>query len=148
MVTLMRRAGGFSPEEQLDKIYENLRAEYKIYVHRNSITTLADLRKRAAEFEDIKKQRETEDEENTINRTIASNSTYKREEFCWKCKQRGHTRATCQRSARKFCSQYGKDGVLTRDCHPRPGNDARAGEPRNIPRPAPTSALTTDRDLS
>lgn len=42
--------------------------------------------------------------------------TYNREDCCWRCKQRGHTRLDCKRLPKKFCSRCSKDGVLTRDC--------------------------------
>jgi len=60
--------------------------------------------------------------------TATAATTYNRYECCWKCKQRGHTRFNCQRAPRKFCSQCGKDGVYTRDCHPRAGNSVRTGD--------------------
>lgn len=46
--------------------------------------------------------------------------------YCWRCKQQGHTRLNCKRTAQKFCSQCGKNGVLTRDCHSPSRNNSQA----------------------
>ncbi|EFN73159.1 hypothetical protein EAG_10222, partial [Camponotus floridanus] len=51
MMTLMRRAGGFSREEQLDVVYENMHPEYKAYVRVDDVRSLAELQFRAKEFE-------------------------------------------------------------------------------------------------
>ena len=57
MLTNMRRAGKFSPEEQLDRLYENMNPEYKLYIRLDDLTSLSDLSDRAAEYEAIEKQR-------------------------------------------------------------------------------------------
>jgi hypothetical protein len=135
--TMMRRAGGFTQAEKVDRLYENLRAEYKLYVRLTDATDLADLAEQAAEYEDITKaqEAETRTEKHKVNTaTTAESMPYDRANTCWRCKQRGHDRFNCKRPARKFCSQCGKDGVLTKDCHPRPGNAAAAGATTD-PRP-------------
>ncbi|XP_076298558.1 uncharacterized protein LOC143217809 [Lasioglossum baleicum] len=53
---------------------------------------------------------------------------------CWRCKQRGHVRFECRNKYRKFCSRCGRDGVLTRECHP-PGNGMRGPQPMGEYRP-------------
>ncbi|KMQ88444.1 reverse ribonuclease integrase, partial [Lasius niger] len=58
ILTLMRRAGNYSRDEQLDRVYENMHPEYKIYVRYDDATSLAELQARAAEFEDIEQQRQ------------------------------------------------------------------------------------------
>ncbi|XP_076285665.1 uncharacterized protein LOC143211682 [Lasioglossum baleicum] len=55
-------------------------------------------------------------------------NNYSRVTHCWRCKQRGHTRFECRNAYRKFCSRCGRDGILTKECHP-PGNDTR-GSPQ------------------
>ena len=137
--TMMRRAGGFTQAEKVDRLYENLRAEYKLYVRLTDATDLADLAEQAAEFEDITKAQENENRAekrkvSTTAATAAEAAPYDRTTACWRCKQRGHSRFECKRPARKFCSQCGKDGVLTRECHPRTGNAAPAEDP-TAPRP-------------
>jgi len=36
MLTNMRRAGGFSQEDQIDRLYENMHPEYKLYASMTS----------------------------------------------------------------------------------------------------------------
>ncbi|XP_024879264.1 uncharacterized protein LOC112459414 [Temnothorax curvispinosus] len=129
LLTSMRRAGGYSADDQLERLYDNMSPGYKYYIRLDDITSLGDLHARAAEYEAIEEQnreRNAERKAPTATPVVAS-TTYNREECCWRCKQRGHTRLDCKRPAKKFCSRCGKDGVLTRDCHPTPGNAARAG---------------------
>jgi len=128
LLTKMRRAGGFTTEAQIEQLYDNMNPEYKLYIRLDDITDLEELSSRAAEFEAIEKQRRerTSERAPTTGPSVAA-AAYKREECCWRCKQRGHTRLDCKRPPKKFCSHCGKDGVLTRDCHP-PGNADRAGE--------------------
>ncbi|KMQ83140.1 hypothetical protein RF55_20807 [Lasius niger] len=127
MLTLMRRSGGFNRDEQVDRLYENMSPEYKFYVRYDDATSVTE-QARAADYEEIEAQRrehakaarKAEDKP-----TVAA--AYKKEECCWRCKQRGHTRFNCKKPPRKFCSQCGRDGVLTKQCHPPPGNAERAG---------------------
>ena len=42
-MTLMRRQGGYSPDQQLDTIYYNMRAEYRLYMPRSTIQTTTEL---------------------------------------------------------------------------------------------------------
>jgi len=123
----MRQAGGYSRNEQLDVIYENMNPTYKHYVRIDDVQNLADLQTRAAEFKDIlQEQKEAaKREKDTAVPSVAS--VYNKKDCCWRCKQRGHTRAQCRKQAKKFCSQCGRDGVLTKDCHPRAGNASGAG---------------------
>ncbi|XP_025074185.1 activity-regulated cytoskeleton associated protein 2 [Pogonomyrmex barbatus] len=60
MFTLMRRAGNHSTLEKIDRLYENMRAEYKMFVRINERTTLHDLTDQATEYEEIQKAREIE----------------------------------------------------------------------------------------
>lgn len=53
LFTMMQRAGRFTQAEKMDRLYENLRAKYKLYVRLNDATDLADLADQAAEFKDI-----------------------------------------------------------------------------------------------
>jgi len=122
MMTLMRRAGGFSRAEQLETLYDNMHPEYKTYVRVDDVRELAELQSRAREFEDIEKEKRDarKREKASVGPTVAA--VYNKTECCWRCKQRGHTRAQCRRPAKRFCSQCGKDGVLTSECHPQSGN--------------------------
>lgn len=135
MMTLMRRAGGFSPEEQLEQIYEHMNPEYKVYVRVDDVISIAELQIRATEFEGIEQERNEarKREKSAANPVVAS--VYNRNDCCWRCKQRGHTRFQCKRPAKKFCSQCGRDGVLTNECHPPAGKATGAG--------TTTAAITT-----
>ncbi|KMQ88475.1 hypothetical protein RF55_12034 [Lasius niger] len=127
MLTLMRRSGGFNRDKQVDRLYENMSPDYKFYVRYDDVTNVTELQARAADYEEIEAQRREHaktarkaDDKPTVT------AAYKKE-CCWRCKQRGHTRFNCKKSPRKFCSQCGRDGVLTKQCHPPPGNAERAG---------------------
>jgi len=139
-MTMMRRAGNFGAEAKLDRIYENMRAEYKYSIRLDDLADLADLTDRAADFEEIR--REETREKQAAKKAVSAAKTadkYDRASTCWRCKQRGHDRFNCRQPARTFCSQCGKDGVRTKDCHPRPGNAAAAGVAVTEPRPEPAS---------
>ncbi|KAL6419001.1 hypothetical protein ACFW04_011540 [Cataglyphis niger] len=129
MMTMMRRAGRFTREQRLTRIYANMRPEYKRYIKRRDVHDLNDLLEEAAEFEGIEQEtREVRKASKDTANPPAVAAVYNREECCWRCKQRGHTRFDCRRPPRRFCSQCGKDGVLTKDCHPPTGNANRAGK--------------------
>ncbi|KAL6446826.1 hypothetical protein ACFW04_001334 [Cataglyphis niger] len=102
ILTLMRRAGGCSPEEKYERIYENMRAEIKRYM---KVTE-------QEEIEELCRQEQKTDRVENAKPNVAT--AYNKEECCWRCKQRGHTRQTCKRPPRKFCSQCGQDGVIGR----------------------------------
>lgn len=109
MMTLMRRAGGYSQNEQFDIIYENMNPAYKHYVRIDDVHSIGELQTRAAEFEDIlQEQKEVIKWEKDIAKPAIA-AVYNKRDCCWRCKQRGHARAQCQRPARKFCSQCGRD---------------------------------------
>jgi len=137
MLTMMRRAGNFGADAKLDRIYENMRAEYKYSIRLDDLTDLADLTDRANDFEEIRKEdlRERHAAKKTVSSAKATGE-YDRANTCWRCKQRGHDRFNCRRPAKLFCSQCGKDGVRTKDCHPRPGNAIAAGVTEAEPRSA------------
>lgn len=133
--TLMRRFGNLSRQEQLDRLYDNMHPDYKLYVRRQDIQSIARLRQQAIEFETIRAEQtlrvhRTVDAASEPTRNIAA--VYNRTDCCWRCKQRGHTRFACPNVPKKFCSQCGKDGRLTRDCHPS-GNAVPAGRPLSRP---------------
>ncbi|KAM0732973.1 hypothetical protein ACS0PU_001134 [Formica fusca] len=115
-----------------------MRPELKRFMAYDDYGNVDDLQARATEHEEIDEQCAAEQSparSGTGKPTVAA--AYNREECCWRCKQRGHTRADCKRPPRKFCSQCGKDGVLTRQCHPPAENAWRAGAATaNTPSPA------------
>jgi len=50
LTTMMRRAGGYNPEEQLDMLYENMHPRYKLYIPRERLYRTGDLLRRADEI--------------------------------------------------------------------------------------------------
>jgi len=50
---MIRRLGGLSTEQQVDRVYENMRLFYRRYIHRDGITGVTDLIYRVTEHEDI-----------------------------------------------------------------------------------------------
>lgn len=129
ILTMMRRAGGYSGKEQVEQVYENMDPDYQLYITLSEGTTMTELIKKAAQFEEISRRRKNRtDGPKPEPKPIVATTVYNRQECCWRCKQRGHTRWDCKRQPKKFCSQCGKDGILSRDCHPPPGNARRAGD--------------------
>lgn len=53
---MMRRARGFSRDDQLFQLYENMNPDYKLYISFDDVESTGDLANRAAEFKDIEKQ--------------------------------------------------------------------------------------------
>jgi len=140
VLSLMRRAGGYTEEERVERLYQNMHPDYQWRIRRRDVRTTRDLLLEATEFEDIQKRQKTATAERPVARDApitATAASYNRAECCWRCKQRGHTRFECRRAQKKFCSQCGKDDVWTRDCHPAPGNEPRVGEATATPRPSP-----------
>jgi len=92
LLTMMRRVGGYSAVEQLDQLYDNLDPELQLHIRREEVGTLDELSSRVAHIETIqRRKKDRQSEAPTVKGTIAA-ATYSREECCWRCKQRGHTR--------------------------------------------------------
>jgi len=53
LLTLMRRAGGYTDTEKLDQLYENLDPELQLHIRRDEVRTVEDLSSRAAHIEAI-----------------------------------------------------------------------------------------------
>lgn len=112
---MIRQAGGYSSNEQLETLYENMHPRYKMHIPQNSITRPGELFKRAEKIEQLEIQ--CRERQKVVKPAPAAAVAYERRECCWSCKQRGHTRFECKRILRKFCSRCGKDGVLMKECH-------------------------------
>jgi len=142
ILTMMRRAGNFGADAKLDRIYENMRAEYKYSIQFDDLADLADLTDRATDFEKIR--REEAREKQAAKKTVSSATKQQANTIAptrvGATSKGGHDRFNCRRPAKIFCSQCGKDGVRTKDCHPRPGNASAAGVTEAEPRPEPASA--------
>ncbi|KAK4883003.1 hypothetical protein RN001_006322 [Aquatica leii] len=117
--TLMRRHGQMSSEAQLERIYENLRSPYKLYIRRKDFTNLSELEMLARDFEAIPSQEPQRPPAVRPEQPRSANQT----EICWRCGRRGHFKNQCRGRFRLFCSRCGKDGVYSRDCPcPQAGN--------------------------
>jgi len=57
----MRRAGTFTAAKKVDRLYENIRAEYKLFVRLEEDTDLSELTNRTGEYKEIKNGRPTSD---------------------------------------------------------------------------------------
>lgn len=127
--TLIRRAGGMTESEELELIYENMHASLQLYIHLEQVENIEDLTERVARCERLERRQRADEPTRPESAGRTNNGAltpYDKSEHCWRCKQRGHTRATCKRPAKKFCSQCGKDGVFTKECHPPPENYRRS----------------------
>uniref|UniRef100_A0A1Y1JUZ4 CCHC-type domain-containing protein n=1 Tax=Photinus pyralis TaxID=7054 RepID=A0A1Y1JUZ4_PHOPY len=154
ILTLIRRQGEMSRHSQLDRIYENLRTEYKHYIRPRDFNSLSDLLEFAGEFERLPKtvnpvshnwgsprvrfeartapnrlerspDRVSGEATNTMRRK-EDRSSYQRSEVCWNCGERGHQRRFCRGEFKPFCSRCGKEGILSKDCNcQRTGNEKR-----------------------
>lgn len=114
-----------SDQDQVEQLYENINPEYQLYIRSNEVTNIAELSAKALQYEKLDRRRK--EQQKTSKRktgSIIAAATYNRNEYCWRCKQRGHTRMDCKRPPKKFCSRCGKDGVFTWDCHPPSGTSS------------------------
>ncbi|KYQ49206.1 hypothetical protein ALC60_11734 [Trachymyrmex zeteki] len=125
----MHRANITADHRQLEYLYRNMHFSYQWRIRRTDVHSVQELCREAANCERLFALEQAErKEKDTTREAAAATAPYNRAECCWRCNQRGHTRFDCKRLPRKFCSQCGKDGVMTKDCHPPPGNEKRTGE--------------------
>jgi len=137
-------------EDRLERAYHNLRPEYHLYIRRSDFRTLADMLRLADEYERARRHEKTyqpsskQRSKDKIKPTAALITPgYKPQECCWGCSQREHTRRFCRRPAKLFCSQCGKEEVLTKNCHgTRSGNGSKAGGGGETSRPTTTADST------
>ncbi|XP_045776096.1 uncharacterized protein LOC123874648 [Maniola jurtina] len=145
MQTLLRRYGKLTPEQQLERIYDNMKPNYQYYIKRKDFSTTAELIQLAGDYEKINTDRFRETtrkpmyqrKENTPNPTEKPTGTLKPEDHkterkqihanydpqtcCWKCGKRNHTTRECKNQQVIFCSRCGLMGKLTRDCCKKTG---------------------------
>ncbi|XP_039303909.1 activity-regulated cytoskeleton associated protein 2-like [Solenopsis invicta] len=104
VLTMMRRDGSYVEEEQLDFLYDNMHPRYKLYVRRDDVHRATELLRRISS-----QCRERQSASKPSANSAAT--AYDKNECCWWCNQRGHTRFECRRATRKFCSLCGKDNI-------------------------------------
>lgn len=124
----MRRAGGFTGSDQLDLLLDNMNPELRIYVQPEDTDSLESLIERVNELELLNERRKTAAKNSSTAKAAVTTAAYDKAICCWRCKQSGNTRSECKKPAKKFCSQCGKDGVFTRDCHPWSENGDRTAD--------------------
>ena len=141
--TLMRRRGGYIPDRQLETVFYNMRAEYRLHISRTSIQNITELIQRTEEFEENKRKHasETAPLKNETKQIFQKHRTpiaaaYDRKTYCWRCKKPGHNRYKCNNPPKQFCSYCGTDGKYAKDCLCRkPGNVTGAGVAKSANRP-------------
>uniref|UniRef100_A0A1Y1KP35 CCHC-type domain-containing protein n=1 Tax=Photinus pyralis TaxID=7054 RepID=A0A1Y1KP35_PHOPY len=144
LLTLMRRHGKMQATDQLERIYENLRVEYKYYVRRQDFKTLTELLQLTGEFEALPDQRtifqrssspaprvrfaETNQpgknqptatdikQTSSTGTKFSETGIYRNNLTCWRCGEKGHTKFQCTGKFKLFCGRCGREGILAREC--------------------------------
>ena len=111
--TLMRRT---AQEEQLDNLYYGMRPEYRLHIRRQvlDVASLVQLvEEHDAILHEVRKEQKVTlpVHQPSAVMTAGGSAQYHRKDHCWRCKQRGHSRAECRNTPRLICSVCGKDGV-------------------------------------
>ncbi|KAG7298863.1 hypothetical protein JYU34_017318 [Plutella xylostella] len=128
--TLMRRYGKMTKTEKEERIYENMNASYKYYIKKQDFTSLGELIRQAAEYEQITEESSSQQWNNQPDRHRQTPKTYPErspeprkiyEKYdkttcCWNCGKAGHSHKECRGRQVLFCSQCGVLGRLTRNC--------------------------------
>lgn len=144
--TMFRRLGDTTEADQLERIYDNLRIEYRMYIRRQDFRTLTELTEYIEQYEDLinESPRTTshglaEDTtksthgpvridptktQKTTNPFQTPTQQFNRTTDCWRCGQTGHTRFQCSNAPIALCSQCGQHGDF-RQCPCRAGNELR-----------------------
>lgn len=135
MQTLYRRIGQIPVVDQIERIYENLRTEYRLYIRRQDFRTLSELIVFIEQYEEIMREQTRHTSHGIDDGPSFSRSTQKiqrpttppppsattssnpfklppwnRETDCWRCGQRGHTRHRCRNAYIPLCSLCGRQG--------------------------------------
>ena len=160
LLPLMQQYGKYSPEQQVNRAYRNLRPEYRRYIKPTEFATLPELMRLAAHQDKVaaeekeaagSRQKEVPKNEKRPEKRAAQTSSsglaavqadYDRATCCWRCGQRGHRRPECRRASKLFCSYCGTAGRTSRDCpcNPFSGNEdgrGNRGDRQNAPSTMP-----------
>lgn len=125
--TLIRRYGKMSHLACLERLWKNMKPDYRRYIRRNDIQDVNDLVKLADEYERLVQDEKEAQQQEKLNQDKREKTTiylaatsvnipYNRNECCWRCGHRGHLRTECRNVLKKFCSHCGKLGTWSRDC--------------------------------
>lgn len=133
MQTMYRRLGQVPPADQLERIYENLRLEYRLYIRRQDFRNLSELLIFIEQYEDLMREQPRHTNHGiqdgpsssstppvsppvvappkpTSNRNPFTPPTFNRGTDCWRCGQHGHTRFRCPNAYTPLCSFCGRHG--------------------------------------
>lgn len=144
MLTLIRRGRTLRDDEVLERVYNNMRPEYKFYARRGTFLNLRELSALAAEYEgiaeeqkntptafarpsvsDTRQQRPSQavvatEPVTTGGNQVETSGAQERIENprgkCWRCGRAGHARANCRNRQILFCSRCGRLNITSRDC--------------------------------
>lgn len=146
--TMYRRLGGVPEDQLLERLYDNLRIEYRHYIRPQDFQNLADFLMMIEQYEELVK-----DTPRTSNHglqgegnasvqarsnpftppqaipTAPTTEAYNPATACWNCGRTGHRRFVCPNPRVLFCSRCGRKG-MSRDCPCSPGN-AQGGASNN-----------------
>ncbi|XP_067635276.1 uncharacterized protein [Eurosta solidaginis] len=132
--TMIRRHPTLCKEDHLERIYDGLRVEYRLFVKRGEFQTIEQLMELTDEYELLRSEEakqsrllahslctviieELEEQNDQITNFLSTlTDRYDARNTCWRCKKRGHRRSHCNNKRRLFCSRCGRDGTLSRDC--------------------------------
>ncbi|XP_069355868.1 uncharacterized protein [Maniola hyperantus] len=150
--TLMRRYGKMKSADQLDRIYDNMNPNYKLYIKSKDFSTLRELIELATEYEKITSN---QDKYNSPDRPMSDHGhseiqlslteinaespkeiepraekrliypNYDPQACCWKCGKKNHSSQECRGKQIIFCSQCGLLGKLTRNCCKKTGDSSK-----------------------
>ncbi|XP_011707937.1 PREDICTED: uncharacterized protein K02A2.6-like [Wasmannia auropunctata] len=87
VIALMRRAGGFSEEEQVEQLYQNLHPDYQWRIRRRDIFTKRDLLEEATELEQIQSRQKENPDRSTPRGIPITAAAYNRAECCWRLRE-------------------------------------------------------------
>jgi len=52
---MMRRAGGYSDQDRVEQLYENMSPDYQLYIRPNEATSIAELSAKAIQYEKVER---------------------------------------------------------------------------------------------
>lgn len=122
--SLMRWAN-LSGKDQLERIFRNCRAEYKVYIKRREFTKLRELIILAQEFENIRVEETTQKKK--ARQAPPAVAAISQNMVCFRCGNTGHMRSSCVNPQIIFCWDCGKRDVKTIECCRKGMGNSRGG---------------------